>query len=401
LTKNKFIIKKATNKRFHAISRFSQPKAISSPVAKGGLFSNKFIPLPKFSNQYKTAFMYKAILKKLLFLLSPEKAHHLTVSLLKMTLAIPGISHLFRATFKVEDPRLEREVFGLKFKNPVGLAAGFDKDGKYYQAMTSLGFGFIEIGTVTPKPQDGNPQPRLFRLPKDNGLINRMGFNNEGIDAFVSRLKNGKRPEGVIIGGNIGKNKVTPNEEAVNDYRICFEALFPYVDYFVVNVSSPNTPNLRALQDKKPLTNLLSTLQTLNNEKPSPKPILLKIAPDLTNTQLDDIIEIVATTKIAGIIAANTTISRDNLNTTDQEIQAIGNGGLSGAPVRKRSTEVVQYLKTKSPELKIIAVGGIASAADAIEKINAGADLVQVYSGLVYEGPCLIKKINKGLLAMK
>ncbi|MGB0861701.1 MAG: quinone-dependent dihydroorotate dehydrogenase [Saprospiraceae bacterium] len=342
--------------------------------------------------------MYKAILKKLLFLLSPEKAHHLTVSLLKMTLAIPGISHLFRASFKVEHPSLEREVFGLKFKNPVGLAAGFDKDGKYYQAMTSLGFGFIEIGTVTPKAQDGNPQPRLFRLPKDNGLINRMGFNNEGIDAFVSRLKNGKRPEGVIIGGNIGKNKVTPNEEAVNDYKICFEALFPYVDYFVVNVSSPNTPNLRALQDKKPLTNLLSTLQTLNHKKSSPKPILLKIAPDLTDTQLDDIIEIVATTKIAGIIAANTTINRANLNTSDQEIKAIGNGGLSGAPVRKRSTEVVKYLKDKSPELKIIAVGGIASAADAIEKINAGADLVQVYSGLIYEGPSLIKRINKALV---
>ena len=195
--------------------------------------------------------MYKAILKQLLFLLPPEKAHHLTVSLLKTTLAIPGISHLFRASFKVEHPSLEREVFGLKFKNPVGLAAGFDKDGKYYQAMTSLGFGFIEIGTVTPKAQDGNPQPRLFRLPKDNGLINRMGFNNEGIDAFVSRLKNGKRPEGVIIGGNIGKNKVTPNEQAEEDYRICFEALFPYVDYFVVNVSSPNTPNLRDLQEKE------------------------------------------------------------------------------------------------------------------------------------------------------
>ncbi len=342
--------------------------------------------------------MYKSVLKHLLFLLSPEKAHALTISLLKFTLAVPIVNTIFKSIYRLEHPSLERELFGLKFKNPVGLAAGFDKDGKYYQAISSLGFGFIEIGTVTPIPQDGNPQPRLFRLPADKGLINRMGFNNEGIDAFVARLKNGKRPEGVIIGGNIGKNKVTPNEEAVKDYKICFEALFPYVDYFVVNVSSPNTPNLRALQDKKPLTALLSTLQSLNHQKPKAKPILLKIAPDLTDTQLDDIIEIVATTKIDGIIATNTTISRANLKTNEAEIKAIGNGGLSGLPVKHRSTEVIRYLKTKDPNLKIIGVGGICSPADAIEKLNAGADLIQVYSGMVYEGPALIKRIKKGIL---
>ncbi len=341
--------------------------------------------------------MYKLILKNLLFLLSPEKAHHLTVSMLKMTLAIPIVNSIFKATFKYENPKLEREIFGLKFKNPVGLAAGFDKDGKAYEAMSSLGFGFIEIGTVTPKGQAGNPQPRLFRLPKDQALINRMGFNNEGLDAFVSRVKHGKRPNNIILGGNIGKNKVTPNEEAVNDYRICFEALFPYVDYFVVNVSSPNTPNLRALQDKKPLTALLSTLQDINQKKAAPKPILLKIAPDLTDTQLDDIIEIVANTKIDGLIAANTTISRANLKTDATTIKAIGNGGLSGAPVKARSTEVIKYLKSKAPNIKIIAVGGIASPEDAIEKLEAGADLIQIYSGLVYEGPALVKKINKRL----
>lgn len=341
--------------------------------------------------------MYKLILKKLLFLLSPEKAHHLTVSMLKTTLAIPVVNSIFKATFRYENPALERELFGLKFKNPVGLAAGFDKDGKYYEAMSSLGFGFIEIGTVTPKGQVGNPQPRLFRLPKDEALINRMGFNNEGLDAFVSRVKHGKRPNNIILGGNIGKNKNTPNEEAVNDYRICFEALFPYVDYFVVNVSSPNTPNLRALQDKKPLTALLSTLQEINQKKATPKPILLKIAPDLTDTQLDDIIEIVGNTKIDGLIAANTTINRANLKTDEATIKAIGNGGLSGAPVRERSTEVIKYLKSKAPNIKIIAVGGIASPEDAIEKLGAGADLIQIYSGLIYEGPALIKKINKRL----
>ena len=341
--------------------------------------------------------MYK-LLKPLLFLLPAEKAHYFTVDLLKFTLGIPIVGSLFRSFYSVKDERLKRKVFGLEFENPVGLAAGFDKDGKAYKAMSALGFGFIEVGTVTPKPQDGNPQPRLFRLPEDNGLINRMGFNNAGVEAMVERLKKGK-PKGVIIGGNIGKNKLTPNENATSDYSICFETLFPYVDYFVVNVSSPNTPNLRALQDREPLTALLSHLQYLNNQKESPKPILLKIAPDLTDSQLDDIIEIVAETKIEGVIATNTTISRSGLKTNDSTIKNIGNGGLSGLPVRNRSTEVVKYLYEKSNrELKIIAVGGICSAEDAIEKLNAGAVLVQVYSGLIYSGPGLIKEINQALL---
>lgn len=341
--------------------------------------------------------MYKFFIKPFLFLFPPEKAHHLTIFLLKITLAIPIVSHIFRAMYKVKDERLHKNVFGLHFKNPVGLAAGFDKDGKYYRAMSALGFGFIELGTVTPLPQIGNPQPRLFRLPKDNALINRMGFNNEGVDALVERLKE-NRPKDLIIGGNIGKNKVTPNEKASDDYAICFEKLFPYVDYFVVNVSSPNTPNLRALQDKKPLTQLLTLLQKMNHAKPSPKPILLKIAPDLTYEQLDDILEIVKNTKIAGVIATNTTIDRSGLNTSNERIKDIGNGGLSGQPVRRRSTEVIQYLSEKSnQQLTIIGVGGIASAADAQEKLDAGASLVQVYSNLVYEGPSLIKNICKNL----
>lgn len=342
--------------------------------------------------------MYKTLLKPFFFLLAPEKAHHLTLNLLNFVLAIPGISYLFKQFYSFEDPRLEREVFGLKFKNPVGLAAGFDKDGKQINSMSSLGFGFIEVGTVTPKPQIGNPQPRLFRLPQDDALINRMGFNNLGLDQLVSQLKK-KRPKGIIIGGNIGKNKVTPNETAVEDYKICFEALFPYVDYFVVNVSSPNTPNLRALQDKEPLQALLSTIQEMNLAKAAPKPVLLKIAPDLTDGQLDDIIDIVASTKIAGVIATNTTIARAPLTTDTQEIENIGNGGLSGQPLKDRATEVIRYLKTKTNgDLKIIGVGGIASAADAKEKIEAGADLIQIYSGMVYEGPKLIKQIKQGLV---
>lgn len=342
--------------------------------------------------------VYKILIKPFLFLFPAEKAHHLTIFLLKSVLAIPIISHLFKWNFAVNDDRLKRKVFGLEFNNPVGLAAGFDKDGKCFKAMSSLGFGFIEVGTVTPKAQDGNPQPRLFRLPQDEALINRMGFNNAGMDALVSRLKNTKLPN-VIIGGNIGKNKVTPNEAASDDYAKCFEALFPYVDYFVVNVSSPNTPNLRALQDREPLTKLLSLLQSMNHQKANPKPILLKIAPDLSDSQLDDIIEIVSETKIEGVIATNTTISRADLKATKDRITAIGNGGLSGQPVRHRSTEVIRYLHKKSNgQLTIIGVGGIASPEDAIEKLKAGASLIQVYSGLVYEGPSLIKRINKALI---
>jgi dihydroorotate dehydrogenase len=342
--------------------------------------------------------MYKYLLKPLLFALPPETAHHLVTTLLKKALLIPGIRLLLGRHFQLKHRSLKRHVFGLNFENPIGLAAGFDKDGKYYRVMKSLGFGFIEIGTITPVAQKGNPLPRLFRLPKDHALVNRMGFNNEGVDALVERLKAGK-PSNLIIGGNIGKNKNTPNELATRDYAICFEALFPYVDYFVVNVSSPNTPGLRDLQDKEPLTSLLSHLQSLNGQKEKAKPILLKIAPDLTNSQLDDILEIVHQTKIDGIIATNTTISRAELLTDIDYVQKIGAGGLSGFPVKNRSTEVIRYLFNKSGgKLNIIGVGGIASPQDAIEKLEAGATLLQVYTGLVYEGPGLVKKINRALI---
>ena len=342
--------------------------------------------------------MYKLLIKPILFLFSPEKAHHLAVAVFKIILAIPILNSIIKSFYRVSDKRLERNLFGLTFPNPVGLAAGFDKDGKYYRTMAGLGFGFIEVGTVTPKGQVGNPQPRLFRLPQDEGIINRMGFNNEGMDALVERLQKGKL-KNVIVGGNIGKNKVTPNEQAAEDYRLCFEALFPYVDYFVVNVSSPNTPNLRDLQEKEPLTKLLNLLQDLNRAKASPKPILLKIAPDLPDSQLDDILDIVKDTKIDGLIATNTTISRANLKEKESRIKEIGAGGLSGKPLKNRATEVIRYLHQQSNgQVKIIGVGGISSAEDALEKLEAGASLVQIYSGLIYEGPALIKRINKALL---
>lgn len=342
--------------------------------------------------------MYKTILKPLFFLLPPERAHDLTLFLLKTVLALPLIGGWFRRLYQVRDIRLERKVFGLAFPNPVGLAAGFDKDGKHFRAMQALGFGFIEIGTVTPRPQGGNPKPRLFRLPQDEALINRMGFNNEGVDALVEQLKKG-RPEGLIIGGNIGKNKATPNERAADDYLYCFEKLFPYVDYFVVNVSSPNTPNLRALQDREPLTRLLSRLQESNRSRTEPKPLLLKIAPDLNQAQLDDILAITEETGIDGIIATNTTISREGLHTTPRTVEEMGAGGLSGQPVKQRSTEVIRYLYEQSGgRLTIIGVGGIAGAEDALEKLEAGATLIQVYTGLVFEGPGLIRQINEGLL---
>jgi dihydroorotate dehydrogenase len=339
--------------------------------------------------------LYKTIAKPLLFFLSPEQAHHLSLSLFRIALQVPVLGSLLRQAFRSNDPKLKKEVMGLSFPNPVGLAAGFDKDGRHYKTMAALGFGFVEIGTVTPRPQAGNPRPRLFRLPKDEALINRMGFNNEGVDAMVERLKN--RPDNLIIGGNIGKNKDTPNEKAHEDYFICFEKLFPYVDYFVVNVSSPNTPNLRELQNKEPLLYLLNTLQNKNREKKEPKPILLKIAPDLSDEQLDDILDIVQESGIAGLIATNTTIDRKGLNTSGEQVTAIGNGGLSGAPLKQRSTEVIRYLKERKPELLIIGVGGIASGDDALEKIEAGATLLQVYSGLIYEGPGLIRKLNRTL----
>ncbi|MEI6021738.1 MAG: quinone-dependent dihydroorotate dehydrogenase [Bacteroidota bacterium] len=336
--------------------------------------------------------MYR-FLKYFLFKLNPEKAHHLTFSLLRL----PLVSKIGQVFFNFQNPKLERTVFGLKFKNPVGLAAGLDKDAIAFNELGRLGFGFVEIGTVTPKAQLGNHKPRLFRLPNDHALINRMGFNNHGAKSAAELLKYRKDPS-LIIGGNIGKNKITPNEEAINDYLACFHDLFPVVDYFVVNVSSPNTPNLRALQEKEPLLKLLQTLQT-ENEKKTAKPILLKIAPDLSNEQLNDIIDIVQQSKIAGVIATNTTISRDGLTYPKSEIENFGAGGLSGLPLRERSTEVIRYLKQKSGNaFPVIGVGGIHSAQDAIEKLQAGADLIQLYTGFIYEGPQLIKNINKAIL---
>lgn len=336
--------------------------------------------------------MYKLLIRPILFWFDPEDVHHFSFSFIKFISKILFVPAILKSIYEVKDMRLEREVFGLKFRNPVGLAAGFDKDAKCYQELSNFGFGFIEIGTLTPKPQDGNPKKRLFRLKSDSAIINRMGFNNGGVDAAVLRLKKNKS---ILIGGNIGKNKLTPNEEATSDYLICFETLFDYVDYFVVNVSSPNTPNLRELQEKEPLTNLLRDLQNSNSKKQTPKPILLKIAPDLTNEQLLDIINIVNETKIAGVIATNTTISREGLQSENKT----ETGGLSGKPLTQRSTEVIRFLSEKSNKaFPIIGVGGIHSADDALEKLEAGASLVQLYTGFIYEGPKLVSDINKAIL---
>tara|TARA_B100000749_G_scaffold279508_1_gene272440 strand:- start:320 stop:1360 length:1041 start_codon:yes stop_codon:yes gene_type:complete len=342
--------------------------------------------------------MYKILIRPVLFLFDPEAVHHFTFRAIKFFSRL-GLGGIFRKIFVVDNPRLEREVFGVRFKNPVGLAAGFDKDAKLYNEFSDFGFGFVEIGTVTPKPQPGNPKKRLFRLKDDKAIINRMGFNNKGVFEAVEQLKKRHR---VIVGGNIGKNKVTANEDALKDYLICFEALFDHVDYFVVNVSSPNTPGLRELQDREPLTKLLKKLKSQNKKLAKStskieKPILLKIAPDLTDDQLLDIIEIVADTKIDGVIATNTTIARNDLKshlTLSEET-----GGLSGKPLTNRSTEVIRFLADNSRKaFPIIGVGGIHSEADALEKLEAGADLVQLYTGFIYEGPALIKKINKAIL---
>ncbi|MCR9173391.1 MAG: quinone-dependent dihydroorotate dehydrogenase [bacterium] len=341
--------------------------------------------------------MFKLV-RSILFQFDPEKIHYKTVGMIRFMLRIPGMKGIWNKMYRVNDERLKRTVFGIEFENPVGLAAGFDKNASMYNDLAYCGFGFIEVGTVTPKGQSGNDKPRLFRLKEDEAIINRMGFNNEGVENAVENLK--KRKTKVIIGGNIGKNKVTPNESATEDYIIAFHALFDHVDYFVVNVSSPNTPNLRALQEKEPLTQLLQTLQDLNNKKEVRKPILLKIAPDLTNEQLDDIIEIIKDTKLDGVIATNTTISREGLKTSQERIDEIGAGGLSGKPVKSRSTEVIRYLAdTSNKAFPIIGVGGIHSAEDALEKMEAGADLVQLYTGFIYEGPRLVKDINKAILS--
>jgi dihydroorotate dehydrogenase len=336
--------------------------------------------------------MYKFLLRPIFFLFDPEKIHHFTFLCIRFICKIPGVSSVLKSIYVVEDKRLERQLLGLTFKNPVGLAAGFDKDAKLFNELDHFGFGFIEIGTLTPKPQEGNPKKRLFRLKEDNAIINRMGFNNGGVHEAVERLKNNA---GVLIGGNIGKNKVTANKEAVNDYKMCFNALFDHVDYFVVNVSSPNTPNLRELQDKEPLTQLLMALKNENAKKATQKPILLKIAPDLTDSQLMDIIDIISETKIEGVIATNTTIAREGLKSQNK----IEMGGLSGQPLSKRSTEVIRFLSINSQKaFPIIGVGGIHSVEDALEKLNAGADLIQLYTGFIYEGPKLIKEINKAIL---
>lgn len=344
--------------------------------------------------------MYK-LLRPLLFSQQPERAHHLTFSLLELARNIPGAMALVGGAKPPAGAAVE--VMGLRFPSPVGLAAGMDKDAKHVDALSALGFGFIEIGTLTPVAQPGNEQPRLFRLPADRALINRMGFNNGGVQDAVERLR--RRKPGVIVGGNIGKNKVTPNEQALDDYVKCFEALYPVVDYFVVNVSSPNTPGLRALQDKEPLLAILTRLNALNGLRAAGatrKPILLKIAPDLTDAQLDDVVAVVKESGIAGVIATNTTISREGLRTPKAEVEAMGAGGVSGAPVRQRSTEVVRYLRDRLPRpVVIIGVGGIDSAEAAMEKLEAGADLVQVYTGLIYEGPALVKRINQAYAQWK
>ena len=343
---------------------------------------------------------YKKVIFPYLTQHDAEKIHYKVMDVLKFACKIPLVPGILKLIFEKQDKRLERKVFGLRFKNPVGLAAGFDKNGLWTDELSNLGFGFIEIGTVTPRAQLGNDKPRLFRLKEDEALINRMGFNNEGSLAAANKLRNRKTK--IIIGGNIGKNKTTENDEAVYDYLKAFNDLYPYVDYFVVNVSSPNTPGLRDLQEKEPLKYLLKVLERDNGRKSKPKPILLKIAPDLTNEQLDDIIEIVKETRISGVIAANTTISREGLVTDKQEVTEIGAGGLSGKPLANRSTEVIRYLSEKSKKaFPIIGVGGIYSAEDAIEKLKAGASLVQVYSGFIYEGPGIVKDICEGILKEK
>ena len=337
------------------------------------------------------------LLRNILFNFDAEGVHHFSMNLLKNVGNISFANHIISKGFSLEHPSLERDLFGLKFKNPVGLGAGFDKNAVFIKELEMLGFGFIEIGTVTPKPQPGNDAPRLFRLPKDKALINRMGFNNNGVKAVAARLRITDRK--VIIGGNIGKNKLTPNEDAWKDYETCFNELFDCVDYFVVNVSSPNTPGLRELQERSSLEKILGHLQTINQGKRKPKPLLLKIAPDLTETQLDEIISLAKEVELDGFVATNTTINREGLHTGKEKIEAIGAGGLSGAPLRERSTEIVSYIsKATGGTIPVIASGGIFTGHDAAEKLDAGASLVQVWTGFVYEGPGIVKNICKALV---
>ncbi|WP_282043217.1 quinone-dependent dihydroorotate dehydrogenase [Winogradskyella flava] len=341
--------------------------------------------------------MYKAIIRPILFCFDPERVHYFTFSLIRNISKIPGIKGLFRGIYLIEDKALERELFGLKFKNPVGLAAGFDKNAVLYNELANFGFGFIEIGTVTPKGQEGNPKQRLFRLKEDNGIINRMGFNNEGQEAAIDQLKKNKGQ--LIIGGNIGKNTQTKAEDYTKDYLDCFNALHPFVDYFVLNVSCPNVGSHAKLNDKDYLLELIGDVQNANSTFDKQKPILLKIAPDLNDGQLDEIVDLVKETNLDGVIASNTSTDREGLKTSQKRLEDIGNGGLSGQPIKSKSTRVIKYLADKSNKaFPIIGVGGIHSAEDALEKLDAGADLVQIYTGFIYEGPSLIKRINKALL---
>ncbi|WP_299245022.1 quinone-dependent dihydroorotate dehydrogenase [uncultured Aquimarina sp.] len=341
--------------------------------------------------------MYKSLVRPILFKYDPETVHHFTFKMIRVLCKIPFISSIFRSLYLVRNPVLEREVFGLKFKNPVGLAAGFDKNAILYNELGNFGFGFIEIGTVTPRGQEGNPKKRLFRLKEDRAIINRMGFNNEGLEAAIQQLKKNKGK--LIIGGNIGKNTDTAPEDYTRDYLECFKALHPYVDYFVLNVSCPNVSSHAKLNDKDYLLELIGAVQKVNNANNTQKPIVLKIAPDLNNSQLDEIIELVNETKLDGVIASNTSTFREGLKASKEQLDAIGNGGLSGQPIKNRSTTVIKYLSEKSNKaFPIIGVGGIHSAADAIEKLEAGASLVQLYTGFIYEGPKLIKDINKAVI---
>lgn len=346
---------------------------------------------------YKPKQMYKSIIRPILFSFDPEKIHYFTFSLIRFFSKIPGMTSLFRSLYVVNDKSLERNLFGLTFKNPVGLAAGFDKNAVLYNELANFGFGFIEIGTVTPLAQEGNPKQRLFRLKSDKGIINRMGFNNEGLEQAIVQLKKNKGK--LIIGGNIGKNTQTLPENYTADYVTCFKALHPFVDYFVLNVSCPNVGSHAKLTDKDYLEELISTVQKENNKFKKQKPILLKIAPDLNEIQLDEIIELVTKTNLDGVIASNTSVDRKGLKATETQLEAIGNGGLSGQPMKEKSTKTIKYLATKSNKaFPIIGVGGIHSEKDALEKIEAGADLVQIYTGFIYEGPSLVKRINKALL---
>jgi dihydroorotate dehydrogenase len=337
--------------------------------------------------------MYKLFIRKLLFLFPPELVHHFIIFILK----IPFVSKILGTVYNFQNPVLNREICGITFRNPVGLAAGFDKNAEIFEQLTDLGFGFIEIGTITPEAQEGNPKPRIFRLPESEALINRMGFNNDGVEAILERLRK-KRGRKVLIAGNIGKNKNTPNHEALKDYEYGFDKLNDFVDFFVVNVSSPNTPHLRELQEKEPLTNLLRHLKKKAESNEKPKPLFLKIAPDLNDHQLSEIAAIVVETGIDGIVATNTTLSRDQLKSTPDEIKAIGEGGLSGKPLKNRSTEIIRFMRKQlGNDIPIIGVGGIHSAEDALDKIEAGASLIEFYTGFIYEGPVLLKRINKAL----